>query len=49
MVMLFADYMPMPWWFLPALFAPLWVPILLIGAMSSIYESGRKQGRKEHK
>lgn len=45
--MLFAEYMPMPWWFLPALFAPLWLPLVLIGLASSIYESGRKQGRKE--
>ena len=47
--MLFADYMPMPWWFLLGLFAPLWVPVVLIGMLSSIYESRRKQGRKERK
>jgi ABC-type transport system involved in cytochrome c biogenesis permease component len=33
--MLFADYMPMPWWFLPLLFAPVWVPVLVFAALAA--------------
>lgn len=29
-----ANYMPMPWWFLPAMFAPLWVPVVVLAALS---------------
>jgi len=29
-----ANYMPPPWWFLPAMFAPLWVPIVALVALS---------------
>jgi hypothetical protein len=32
--MIFAEYMPPPWWFLPLLFAPVWVPLLVFAAIS---------------
>lgn len=45
--MIFADYMPMPWWFLPAMFSPLWAPVVLAAIIAGLIDLGRRIERRQ--